>query len=328
MQKPELVLMLGLPAGGKTTEAKLWEAEDPDARIRVNYDDLRLGMFGEDWIWNRKEEEQMKAHARGIVKKALMAGISVVVDNCNLSQHVRASWQDLGRDLGAEYIEQDVSTPLDECIHRDWRRTGKARVGRAVIENMAMRYGYMDLTDKELYPRDFVICDIDGTIANCEHRKHHIKPRDVAHKVDCTFPIGSLPPSLKCPQCGAKPHKDWPAFFKACDADTPIQPIINLLYMFNEYGSPSYDVLFVSGRDLSLAGIKTEDWLERHCVPPYRHLLMRPGSDARPDVDLKREILSFLPKERIAYVIDDRNAVIEMWRKEGLTVLQCAAGDF
>ena len=102
--KPIMLILSGLPAGGKTTEALQWIAEDPDARIRVNYDDLRIARYGTDWKFNRKEEDEMKAAARAIVIKAINAGLSVVVDNTNLSRHVRASWAELGKSRGADVI--------------------------------------------------------------------------------------------------------------------------------------------------------------------------------------------------------------------------------
>lgn len=33
-------------------------------------------------------------------------------------------------------------------------------------------------------------------------------------------------------------------------------------------------------------------------------------------------------RDNILFVIDDRDSVVEMWRRNGLTVLQCAKGDF
>src|SRR3990167_8694484 len=196
MSKPELLVPIGLPASGKTTLSKAWQADDPDARIRVSWDELRVGMFGENWIFNRKEEEQMKAQARRIVFDALRAGLSVVVDNTNLSKHVRASWKAVADEHNANYIEHDVPTSLEECIHRDRRRDGAARVGQAVIDSMAMYHGYLDWDLCECYEapgcrhepnmKPIAIVDIDGTIADCGERLHHIKPTEIIHKMGCT----------------------------------------------------------------------------------------------------------------------------------------------
>src|SRR3990167_6305466 len=103
--RPELLILGGLPASGKSTAAKAWLAEDPDGRVRVNWDDLRVGMFGPNWIFNRREEEQMKAQSIAIVERALEAGLSVVVDNTNLSVSARNVWRALGQKHYATIIE-------------------------------------------------------------------------------------------------------------------------------------------------------------------------------------------------------------------------------
>jgi hypothetical protein len=62
------------------------------------------------------------------------------------------------------------------------------------------------------------------------------------------------------------------------------------------------------------------------CPPEhhYRHLFMRRAGDSRPDQVIKREILDLIPKDRVAYVLDDRQQVVDMWRAQGLTCLQVA----
>jgi hypothetical protein len=48
----------------------------------------------------------------------------------------------------------------------------------------------------------------------------------------------------------------------------------------------------------------------------------------RSDVKAKREMLRGVDKDKILFVVEDRSRVVEMWRSEGLTCLQCAHGDF
>ena len=40
--KPEMLILTGLPASGKSTYAENWVSEDPNHRICINYDSLRL----------------------------------------------------------------------------------------------------------------------------------------------------------------------------------------------------------------------------------------------------------------------------------------------
>ena len=318
MTQPSILLLSGLPASGKTTYALNWLAEEPDQRVRVNYDELRVELYGEGWRFNYKEEAAMKAVAIARASDALKVQKSVVIDNTNLTPRARKQWKDLAIRLGAAYEEHEIDTSVAECVRRDRLREGKARVGRAVIERMALFNGWIDWTD---YEGEFVICDVDGTLADCGHRLHHIKPT-LTHKLDCTWkPTPLLVAPMQCPQCGRKPQKDWDAFFAACKDDTPIAPIVSLAGMLVD---ACYTLIIVSGRPVDQCGKATEGWLDalESSASCYTHLFMRGGPhDHRPDYEVKQEILDLLPKERIAYVIDDRPQVLRMWQANGLTTL-------
>ncbi len=161
-------------------------------------------------------------------------------------------------------------------------------------------------------PAKVVICDLDGTIADCTHR----------------LPLVKIPhPDSK----GFKP--DWDAFFDACVEDKPIQPIIELVRGLYKLG---YRIVFLSGRSDRVLD-KTVQWLSFHGFYPgenYEYLGMRKHGDHRPDDIVKLELLSELMvkmvinHEDIFCVIDDRSIVCEMWRKQGLTCLQVAKVDF
>ena len=322
--KSKFLLLSGLPASGKTTVAKEWLAEDPDDRVRINWDEMRLARYGPDWRFNGKQEGEMKAAAYQVAKDALKAGLSVVIDNTNLTEGTRHRWRALGANYGAEIIEQELDVPVDECVRRDGLREGKARVGRAVIERMALFNGFIDWNE---YPRlrgpeqkDFLIVDVDGTLSNPEHRRHHIYP---AWPTNTECP-SHLPVNGKCNSCGYKgPKKDYDAFYAEADKDTPHQPIVDLV----GHLAAHYYVLIVSGRPIDLCGKITEDWLLKQGLYPL-HLFMRNGGDYRADYIIKGEMLDLLPKERIAYVLDDRDQVVKMWRANGLTCLQVAEGSF
>lgn len=328
MNKPELIVLSGLPGSGKSTYAKAWLSEDPDARVRINYDEMRLARFGPNWTFNRKQEDEVKLAAIRTASESIAAGLSVVIDNTNLPRRVRAEWETLGAHLGATVIEEEIDTPIDVCIARDRARLNRegGRVGRAVIEMMALRYGFIDWND---YDGQFVIVDIDGTVADCSHRLHHINPAphdDQCNKIHCT-----------CLLRGYKPKKNWPAFQATVDQDKPIMPVINLIRRLGECCYPNSrgcscdpkpiaHTIFVTGRDTSI-GIQTEDWLYKHGLYPTM-LLMRNSGDHRPDVEVKKDILDLLPKERIAYVIEDRDRCVQLYRENGLTVLQPANGAY
>jgi len=107
--------------------------------------------------------------------------------------------------------------------------------------------------------------------------------------------------------------------------DLPIESIIEMVRALY----PTYNICFVSGRH-DFCGDDTCDWLEMHAVP-FDHILMRYSGDSRSDAIVKDEILAELAavigKENIAFVIDDRPRVCEMWRSHGIPVKQVFAGE-
>jgi phosphatidate phosphatase APP1 len=143
------------------------------------------------------------------------------------------------------------------------------------------------------------ISDIDGTIANCSHRLHFIQ----------------------------NGRKDWTGFFEACGRDEPIVDVIELLQRLEEAGS---DIIYLSGRSDEVRS-QTELWLYNHDLPAGP-LFMRKRGDHRLDSIVKSElmdnVLEIVPRENIAGIFDDRQQVVDMWRKRGFRVYQVAAGDF
>ena len=112
------------------------------------------------------------------------------------------------------------------------------------------------------------------------------------------------------------PH-DWHAVMKD-DLDVPIA---NLTRHYK-------NVIIMSGRD-EVCRKETTEWLNKHDIR-YDKLVMRPTNDNRPDEIVKWELyqLHVEPDYKIEFVLDDRDKVVKMWRKNGLKCLQVAEGDF
>jgi hypothetical protein len=109
--------------------------------------------------------------------------------------------------------------------------------------------------------------------------------------------------------------------------DDPNQPVIDLVQVLRTAG---YRIVFVSGRD-EVCRDETMRWLLDHgAAAPDEELHMRPYRDTRPDTEVKLEIYrrEIEPRWDVAWVIDDRDQVVAMWRSIGLTCLQVAPGDF
>jgi len=126
-QTMSILVLSGLPGSGKTTYALEWLAEAPEliTRERTNYDDLRVELFGckgtpyfqrKDF---RKIEQEMKIEALRRAREALLDGFDVVIDNTNLTTGARAPWEALAKEVGCDYEQHDVDTPIAECVRRD-----------------------------------------------------------------------------------------------------------------------------------------------------------------------------------------------------------------
>lgn len=144
----------------------------------------------------------------------------------------------------------------------------------------------------------YYVMDIDGTLANCDHRLHHIQ----------------------------REPKDWSAFFAACHLDTPHRHMIELTKRLQSHAT----VVFVSGRSDECRD-QTITWLERHDLFVGTNIWMRSKGDHRPDDVIKIEILEQMIKHygyAPAIAFEDRARVVKAWRAAGIPCAQIAEGDF
>lgn len=146
------------------------------------------------------------------------------------------------------------------------------------------------------------VFDIDGTIADCRHRIHHIKGIDTP---------------------------DWEAFDADGHKDSPIWSVIAILGSLYRCG---HRIVLATGR--SERGREyTERWLDDYAIE-YHDLLMRPEGDHRADTIVKKEVFDAwlrdndLVPEDITAIFEDRQRVVDMWRTAGYKVLQVDPGDY
>ncbi len=108
--------------------------------------------------------------------------------------------------------------------------------------------------------------------------------------------------------------------------DDPNPPVIEFVRIIHSAGP--HRIILMSGRDESCR-MQTEMWLDAQLVP-FDELHMRAEKDNRKDSVVKEELYRRHVEGRVqvAFVVDDRKQVVDMWRALGLTVFQCADGDF
>jgi len=73
---------------------------------------------------------------------------------------------------------------------------------------------------------------------------------------------------------------------------------------------------------------ETVQWLRDNFIT-YHTLLMRKEGDSRNDKIVKLELFGKIRQAgEVLFAIDDRQQVVDMWREEGVTCLQCDYGNF
>lgn len=150
-----------------------------------------------------------------------------------------------------------------------------------------------------------IVFDLDGTLANLEHRLHYIN-------ID----------------------SNWPAFYRACKDDKPIWPLISVCREMCR----THWVEIWSGRSDEVRAI-TVSWLAAHGLVGvddpsepygrYRALRMRPTGSNMQDSMLKGKWFDELPtalKPELAF--DDREQMVRMWRSKGVLCAQVAEGKY
>ena len=133
----KLIICRGIPASGKTFWAKQWVLENPEHRVRINQDDIRL-MLGKYWVPSR--EELVQHIQKEALIEALERGYDIVIDNTNLNKKVLDFYRALVIDHGNHAIEYKdfFDTPLSVCIERDKNRD--VQVSEKIIRNFYNNY--------------------------------------------------------------------------------------------------------------------------------------------------------------------------------------------
>lgn len=121
-------------------------------------------------------------------------------------------------------------------------------------------------------------------------------------------------------------EKQWEAFHAAMAETQVIAPVARVMRHLHQAGET---IVLCSGRPRGWQA-QTEAWLARNKLPYDAIYLRATGTDQLSDPDVKQMMLDEMRGDGFApwIVFDDRNAVVDFWRSQGLVCLQCAPGAF
>lgn len=152
-----------------------------------------------------------------------------------------------------------------------------------------------------------IIVDLDGTLADNEHRRKYLDEGE---------------------------EENWEKYYEGIRQDGLNEWCYEIVERFKD----DHEIYLVTGRE-GTDEIREDSvaWLDQHDVY-YDDLYFREEKDYRKDAEVKQEILyeEILENEDLAaesiddilFAVDDRLQVIDMWRDLGITVLDCAGGEF
>ncbi|MEN9613474.1 MAG: hypothetical protein RLZZ628_4288 [Bacteroidota bacterium] len=291
----KVIITKGLPASGKSTWSKETLRKTPGMYKRINKDDLRMLLDNNHFS---KSNEKFIIQVRDwLIQESLKDGKHVIVDDTNLHPKHEARIREIVAEFNKTFqdnVEVEVKwfeISVEEAIRRDLNRP--VSVGERVIRQQYEQYirPKTEPIQQDISLPKAVLVDIDGTVA----------------------------------QKSARSPFEW----SRVGEDTPKKNVIHVVQSLKASG---YEIIFFSGRD-SVCRQLSIDWLKLHFnwQDTDFQLFMRAENDSRKDSIVKKELFEqhILGKYYVDLVIDDRNQVVEMWRKDlGLTCLQVDYGDF
>lgn len=149
--------------------------------------------------------------------------------------------------------------------------------------------------------RPYIVCDLDGTLANIDHRIHLAE------------------------------NKQWDEFNSLSVNDALNPDVVTFLDVAIE---ANYNILLLTGRSAKWAWL-TREWLfDRDVNDLFEQLIMRPEGDFSPDHQLKPRLLAEFfggieeARESVLFALENNDRVVEAWRNLGFYCWQPRAGGF
>lgn len=299
-----ILLLVGPPGSGKSTFAKYFLRTEENW-MRVSRDDFRMMNFAQGNL-SDKQESLITEMVDASISALLNKNINVLIDATHCKKEYIDSYikkYNSRADISFKLFDIEKNELLKRCETR-YKETGKY-IPEKVLNKM---YSQFEILKNEF---DF---SIRSKIENLP--------------VEIRQQKADLPKAIICDLDGtlALIHGRNPFDASKCNDDHLNEPIGNLLKNYAQLG---YKILLVSGREDRFKE-PTLEFLNKYKIP-FNKLWMRKTLDKRKDAIVKEEIFETHINNNyyIEFVLDDRNQVVDMWRKNlKITCFQVNYGDF
>lgn len=148
--------------------------------------------------------------------------------------------------------------------------------------------------------KNTIVVDLDGTLCDCSHRVHLAQA------------------------------KQWEEFHKGIPEDKVYEDVHQIMSALLGY----YDIILLTSRDEKTRQA-TMDWFEANKILDFvDELLMRPEGNHESDHILKPRLLMEYfgslerAKEKVLFILEDRDKVVQIWRDLGFRCWQVQAGAY
>lgn len=297
----KIILTVGCPGSGKSTWAREFIAKNPGF-FNINRDDYRQSIMGheerDEYKYTKKKESIVTYMQHDAAHMILCQDGTkgVIISDTNLNPERRLAWEEYAKQWGHEVVYQVFDVPWTELVKRNAKRGIKAvpiDVLRSMYSHMREYKGLPVYKGTPGKPKA-VIFDLDGTLA--------------LHVARGPYELDKL------------------------STDAPNPMVVEYVKMLHQAG---YTIITVSGRE---SGTKedsmcyyeaTKKWMDSFSIPWEMHIQRNQG-DTRKDDVVKEELFwnCIAPYYDVKLAVDDRNQVVEMWRRIGLECWQVNHGDF
>jgi hypothetical protein len=244
--------------------------------------------------WIPKQEDLITEWENTCVLSAFSQGFSVILDATNLDVNVNKA---------------------KIALYRE------ALIAKGITEELKVSYKkFLDISPEECVRRDLLRKNSAGEKVIWSFYNRYLAPLPVIYDEDPSLPhcvIFDVDGTLAL-------RGDRGSFdFSKVKDDLPNKPVIQIAQAL------TVPIIIFTGRD-DICEIDTKDWLHGQKVP-FIDMFIRETVNNEKDSIVKKRMFeeNIRGKYYVDFVVDDRQQVVDMWRKElGLTCIQVNYGDF